>query len=281
MAIKAYSRNSEPPMRWHKFLIYVSFVSAVIGTVNLFSSFEGTIEALGIFKEVGANGFLFISVCSLIATAVTQVLKVAGGYHLLKSRWLGVKLLMASWALIVVTSAVCSIAYLSMGDELYSGAVDLMSQAITYAAMLAITVIYYKKRRNFFFPLPASAVIEAKQVFKPSMVDILQSGKSSAEPVGEPKTSQMQTVPQEPSADPVIEASSVDLLMQIQAEAEAEAQTDTKSDVIAYWAQSGKAYHLDSKCTALQKSKTVYCGTIKEARAAGKTAPCSKCGNGN
>ncbi len=47
-----------------------------------------------------------------------------------------------------------------------------------------------------------------------------------------------------------------------------------------FWSRGGKSYHLDGKCSAILRSKVVYCGTIDEAKAAGKNVPCSVCGRG-
>lgn len=44
-----------------------------------------------------------------------------------------------------------------------------------------------------------------------------------------------------------------------------------------YWTPGGSSYHAVSWCYALSNSKEILSGTIEEARAAGKTDPCSKC----
>ena len=44
-----------------------------------------------------------------------------------------------------------------------------------------------------------------------------------------------------------------------------------------YWVPKGKSYHSTQDCVALLRSKTILHGTLKEAFAAGKDDPCSKC----
>lgn len=44
-----------------------------------------------------------------------------------------------------------------------------------------------------------------------------------------------------------------------------------------YWVPKGKSYHSTKDCVALLRSKTILHGTLKEAFAAGKNDPCSKC----
>ncbi len=47
-----------------------------------------------------------------------------------------------------------------------------------------------------------------------------------------------------------------------------------------YWTPKGKSYHSTKDCVALLKSAQIISGTLKEAIAAGKTDPCSKCVGG-
>lgn len=47
-----------------------------------------------------------------------------------------------------------------------------------------------------------------------------------------------------------------------------------------YWTPKGKSYHFSSGCRTLSRSKTIYSGTLQEARDAGKTDPCNVCAGG-
>ena len=44
-----------------------------------------------------------------------------------------------------------------------------------------------------------------------------------------------------------------------------------------YWVASGKVYHRTKDCRTLARSKKIYSGTVKEAKAAGKTRKCKVC----
>ena len=44
-----------------------------------------------------------------------------------------------------------------------------------------------------------------------------------------------------------------------------------------YWTPNGKSYHSTKDCVALLNSTQIISGTLKQAIAAGKTDPCSKC----
>ena len=47
-----------------------------------------------------------------------------------------------------------------------------------------------------------------------------------------------------------------------------------------FWTASGTSWHESYKCSYLTNSKTIYHGTIDEAKLDGKTKPCSKCSSG-
>ncbi|UOO38202.1 hypothetical protein IZU99_02790 [Oscillospiraceae bacterium CM] len=44
-----------------------------------------------------------------------------------------------------------------------------------------------------------------------------------------------------------------------------------------YWTKSGKSYHAIDWCYTLETSHNIMSGTLEQAKAAGKTDPCSKC----
>ena len=49
----------------------------------------------------------------------------------------------------------------------------------------------------------------------------------------------------------------------------------TESDV--FWTPSGTLWHFDYKCTYLSNSKTIYHGSLEEARLEGKEKACTRC----
>lgn len=48
---------------------------------------------------------------------------------------------------------------------------------------------------------------------------------------------------------------------------------------IVYWTPSGEKYHTTQNCSTLKRSKTIYSGTIDEAKRSGKGALCKVCGH--
>lgn len=44
-----------------------------------------------------------------------------------------------------------------------------------------------------------------------------------------------------------------------------------------YWTGSGKSYHFDQDCSHLARAKTIYTGTLAEARDSGILDPCAAC----
>ncbi len=52
---------------------------------------------------------------------------------------------------------------------------------------------------------------------------------------------------------------------------------DENGNIIVYWTQYGKSFHLDGECYHVADSTTKTSGTIEEAIEAGKTDPCDHC----
>ena len=48
-----------------------------------------------------------------------------------------------------------------------------------------------------------------------------------------------------------------------------------------FWSPSGKLWHATHKCSYLANSKTIYHGSIEEARLEGKERGCTRCGAGH
>jgi hypothetical protein len=46
---------------------------------------------------------------------------------------------------------------------------------------------------------------------------------------------------------------------------------------IVYWVPNGKSYHYSKGCRSLARSKTIYSGSLTEAKQAGKHDPCNNC----
>ena len=49
------------------------------------------------------------------------------------------------------------------------------------------------------------------------------------------------------------------------------------ADGDVFWTPSGTSWHESYKCSYLTNSKTIYHGTVDEAKLEGKTKPCSRC----
>ena len=47
-----------------------------------------------------------------------------------------------------------------------------------------------------------------------------------------------------------------------------------------FWTASGTSWHESYKCSYLSNSKTIYHGTVEEAKLEGKSKPCSRCSSG-
>lgn len=52
------------------------------------------------------------------------------------------------------------------------------------------------------------------------------------------------------------------------------------ADGDVFWTPSGTSWHENYKCSYLTNSKTIYHGTVDEAKLEGKTKPCSRCSSG-
>ena len=44
-----------------------------------------------------------------------------------------------------------------------------------------------------------------------------------------------------------------------------------------YWTPNGKSYHSTPNCRSLARSRTIYSGTLSDAKQSGKTDPCNNC----
>jgi hypothetical protein len=54
-----------------------------------------------------------------------------------------------------------------------------------------------------------------------------------------------------------------------------EAEPDTGE--IVYWTESGSVWHKTGSCSHIKDNPDLFAGTASEARAAGKSHPCSQC----
>lgn len=54
-------------------------------------------------------------------------------------------------------------------------------------------------------------------------------------------------------------------------------ETIGSSSRTVYWVPNGKSYHFSRSCPSLSRSDEIECGTLQEARAAGKKDPCNNC----
>ncbi len=58
---------------------------------------------------------------------------------------------------------------------------------------------------------------------------------------------------------------------------EDEYDVDENGNIIVYWTQYGKSFHIDENCFHIADSSTKTSGTLEEAIAAGKKDPCDSC----
>ena len=55
-------------------------------------------------------------------------------------------------------------------------------------------------------------------------------------------------------------------------------QYPTINPSLVYWVPNGEVYHSTDKCSYISGKNYIQKGTVKEAEAAGKNRPCSRCG---
>ena len=49
------------------------------------------------------------------------------------------------------------------------------------------------------------------------------------------------------------------------------------ADGAVYFTENGSVWHKDRACASLKRSKQILSGTVEEAEAQGKAAPCKRC----
>jgi len=125
-----------------------------------------------------------------------------------------------------------------------------------------------KKNKVKFFLWNQMGLIVAVIAFMPLIIFLLKDKKLDA------KTRKIVTVV---AAIALVIASlaSIDW-SPVSAEELAEAQA-TYGDDNVYWTTFGKSYHIDENCHTLNRSRTIYYGTIEEAFEANRHDPCDFC----
>jgi hypothetical protein len=125
-----------------------------------------------------------------------------------------------------------------------------------------------KKNKIKFFLWNQMGLIVAVIAFMPLIIFLLKDKKLDA------KTRKIVTVV---AAIALVIASlaSIDW-SPVSAEELAEAQA-TYGDDNVYWTTFGKSYHIDENCHTLNRSRTIYYGTIEEAFEANRHDPCDFC----
>jgi len=150
---KAAAREMEnPPMRWHKFLIFfslpLSFILAIvhifqgIGDLNAFSPSLYRPETVGLIR--------FALYADLVMNGVNLLLILLAEIHLVGQQWRGVHLLVALYLLESLYAVVSLVMLYRAGA--------MLSQPLLYIAgglvMAFISLTYYRKRRALFSPAP-------------------------------------------------------------------------------------------------------------------------------
>ena len=60
-------------------------------------------------------------------------------------------------------------------------------------------------------------------------------------------------------------------------QAETPSYAEDVADGVMYFTENGSVWHRDRECSSLKRSTNVLSGTVEEAEAKGKAAPCKRC----
>lgn len=58
---------------------------------------------------------------------------------------------------------------------------------------------------------------------------------------------------------------------------EALSYAENAAEDAVYFTENGSVWHKDKECASLKRSKSILSGTVEDAAAQGKTAPCKRC----
>ena len=58
---------------------------------------------------------------------------------------------------------------------------------------------------------------------------------------------------------------------------EALSYAENAAEDAVYFTENGSVWHKDKECSSLKRSKNILSGTVEDAAAQGKTAPCKRC----
>ncbi len=137
-----------PPMKWHKFLTWVSLplsvVMAIVGLVQAWQTLAAFDESLYIPEYVSL--VRFSSQLSVFMEIVVLGLAAGAEWLLLKMKWRGVRLLLMLYAVNSIYTAVTAYMLYKVGLDLEEPIVMLGGSLL----MLVLTRIYYNKRRTLF-----------------------------------------------------------------------------------------------------------------------------------
>ena len=138
----------DPPMKWHKFLTWISLplsiVMAVVGLVSAWqtlSSFDPSLFVPEYLPAVRLTMYLDLAVNALML----PLLGIAE-YGLLTMRRIGVRALLALYGIQVVYAAVLLALLVRVKGDPLQAAVSIVSSGV----ILALTAVYYKKRQRLF-----------------------------------------------------------------------------------------------------------------------------------
>ena len=146
---KAAARAMDnPPMKWHKFLTWFSLpLSLVVGVVTLIgawqdlNSFDPSLyipEYVDLVKTVMR--------VSLISEIVILPLILCAEIFLVRMQWTGVRLLLALYAIQMISSIV--LLFLALRTPVDH--IQAVSSVLGSAVILVLSGIYYRKRRKMF-----------------------------------------------------------------------------------------------------------------------------------
>ena len=146
---KAAARALEqPPMKWHKFLIWfilpASLIMAVVGLVGAWQDLSGFDASL--FKPEFVSMVRLSMQLNLIVEILLIPLSALALFYLWKMKWTGVRLVLLMYALQFVYTLIL------FGMMLRIGAppMETIVSMITAVLILILTWTYYQKRKKLF-----------------------------------------------------------------------------------------------------------------------------------
>lgn len=142
-----YTIWEKTPLAWHKF---ASWVALPLGVLVGFGRLVTFIETMGAYRGTDAAILAWVDVLGTAAAIVAGIVAIIGMH---KRRWFGPCAYIASYLMACGYAVFCialGVAYQTGGNYIATN----LGQAISTGVVGLLVMVYYKKRRTLFGPVP-------------------------------------------------------------------------------------------------------------------------------